>query len=301
MNNKIFKILLDGELIKTIKIANNVTIGDIKSYFENYLLTLGKDPLDYSVNIYLDKLNKLDVGNTTTYDDMSLKGVWGQIVDGYIVLSPRPEYFKHLYTDAIYQIALQLDLDSLVNFCQTDKRLSKICSDDKFWLMRFIQDFGIFNKVYNMTWKELYRLVVSTPPNDLLWKGINDNQVDLVALASARGADIHAFNNEALRIAILKDQLEIVKYLVENGDSSSKDLSAASQYGRLDIVKYLVENGADISAHNDDALVWASQYGHLDVVKYFVENGADARNIQALKWARQKGHLDVAEYLESFY
>ena len=56
------------------------------------------------------------------------------------------------------------------------------------------------------------------------------------------GADIHAWNDYALRMA--------------------------SRNGHLDIVKYLVSKGADIHAWNDYALRMASLNGHLDVVNY---------------------------------
>ena len=89
------------------------------------------------------------------------------------------------------------------------------------------------------------------------------------------GADIHADNDHALRMASQKDY--------------------------FDIVKYLVEQGADIHAMSDLALRWASQYGHLDVVKYLVSKGANihADYDQALHWASYNGHLDVVNYLKS--
>ena len=55
--------------------------------------------------------------------------------------------------------------------------------------------------------------------------------------------------------------MEVVKYLVENhganihaGDDWA--LRMASKYGRLEVVKYLVEHGANIHADYDEALRW---------------------------------------------
>jgi len=88
------------------------------------------------------------------------------------------------------------------------------------------------------------------------------------------GADIHADNDLALRLASQKDY--------------------------FDIVKYLVEQGADIHAMSDLALRWASQYGHLDVVKFLVSKGADihAWNDNALRLASQNGHTQIVNYLK---
>ena len=159
MQTKIFKILLDGKSTNTIPIANYTTIGSIKEYFEKYLLRLGKDPLDYDVKIYLDTVDKLDVNNTTRYDNISLNSVWNRITNGHIVLTHSPNYFKRLYTDVIYQIALKLDLEDLANLCIADKKMSRICQDDYFWLMRLNSEYGLMVKPENESWKEFFKNV----------------------------------------------------------------------------------------------------------------------------------------------
>ncbi|MFN4228179.1 MAG: ankyrin repeat domain-containing protein, partial [Candidatus Ratteibacteria bacterium] len=69
-----------------------------------------------------------------------------------------------------------------------------------------------------------------------------------------KGADIHAKNDYALRLA--------------------------SKNGHLETVKFLIENGANIHADNDYALRWASNNGHSEVVKLLIENGADINVIK---------------------
>ena len=64
--------------------------------------------------------------------------------------------------------------------------------------------------------------------------------------------------------------------------------------------EYLVSLGANISAHNDNAVIYASKNGHLDVVKYLVSMGANIRNADyAVISASMGGHLDVVKYLVS--
>ena len=88
------------------------------------------------------------------------------------------------------------------------------------------------------------------------------------------GADIHADNDHALRMASLN--------------------------GHLDVIKFLVSKGANINAYDDDALRLASLNGHLDIVKFLVSKGADihAWNDNALRLASQNGHTQIVNYLK---
>jgi len=76
-----------------------------------------------------------------------------------------------------------------------------------------------------------------------------------------------------------KGNLDIVKYLVENGaDIHAYDdyaLKWSARNGHLDVVKYLLEKGANIHADNDSVLIDSAYYGRLDVVKYLLEKGAN--------------------------
>lgn len=84
-----------------------------------------------------------------------------------------------------------------------------------------------------MTQKEL---------NNSLIKFAEHGYLPMIKILIEKGADIHVYNDQALRWA--------------------------SRNGYLEIVKYLAEKGADIHANNDQALMWASEQGHLEVVKY---------------------------------
>jgi ankyrin repeat protein len=76
----------------------------------------------------------------------------------------------------------------------------------------------------------------------------------------------------------------VVKYLVEKGGANvhayeEEALHLASCNGHLDVARYLVQNGANVHALNDDALRCAIQCGHLEVVRYLVECGANAHAV----------------------
>lgn len=110
--------------------------------------------------------------------------------------------------------------------------------------------------------------------------------------------------NEALFWFSRRGNLEVLKYLVENGADihAAKDsaLSSAAFNGHLEIVKYLVEHGADIHSEHNRALRWAAERGYLEIVNYLVEHGANihAKNDYALRKAEKYGHTEVVEYLK---
>ena len=65
---------------------------------------------------------------------------------------------------------------------------------------------------------------------------------------------------------------EVINELIKEGaDVHARDdyaLRLASEYGHLETAKFLIENGADVHARDDEALRWASERGHLEVIKY---------------------------------
>ena len=110
--------------------------------------------------------------------------------------------------------------------------------------------------------------------------------------------------NDALLKATMDGNLEVVKWLVENGADihvdNDKPLDNAINYARdLDIVKYLVEKGADIHAQDDQALKSAFFEFDLEIVKYLVEQQGARVNVlnEHLGEAVVNGELDLIKYL----
>jgi len=127
--------------------------------------------------------------------------------------------------------------------------------------------------------------------------------LDVIKSLVEEGADIHAWDDYALRWASEFGHFEIVKFLVEkDADIHSRGdyaLRWASRNGHFEVVKFLVEKGADIHFLDNYALRCASEYDQLEVVKFLVEKGADIHvwDDYALRRASQNGHLEIVKFL----
>ena len=128
---------------------------------------------------------------------------------------------------------------------------------------------------------------------------------EAIRLAIQAGADVHADNDYALRMASMYGYLPVVEVLVKAGaDVHAADdeaLRYASERGHLPVVEVLVKAGADVHAKNDEALRYASYHGHLPVVEFLVKAGANVHAVddQALLVASRYGHLPVVEFLKT--
>jgi len=91
--------------------------------------------------------------------------------------------------------------------------------------------------------------------------GAEEGLLWLVKDALNKGADVHAYNDYALRLA--------------------------SDKGHVEVVKMLLDAGANVHADNDGALRLASWSGHVEVVKVLLDAGA-------------YGHLEVVKLLKQY-
>jgi len=74
--------------------------------------------------------------------------------------------------------------------------------------------------------------------------------------------------------AIQNNDLTTIIIMLESGISINLALMIASKIGNINIVKYLVDNGANIYFENkfkETALIYAFENNNLDVLKYLVE------------------------------
>lgn len=144
-----------------------------------------------------------------------------------------------------------------------------------------------------------------------------------------KGTDIHAFNDEALRIAILNANLSVIRFLIENGvsvkandnfallysikngnldvikllfefDNYENEIRMASiesvKYDNLEVVKYIIAKRAN---NYRGLLKYAALNNNLKIVSYLVENGANVNGGygKPLLYSVRKGNLEIVSYL----
>lgn len=115
-----------------------------------------------------------------------------------------------------------------------------------------------------------------------------------------------------MRQAIKKNELETIKYLVDNNDgvldivtTFGTFLHDASTYGMYDVAKYFVESGIDVNrkggTRDSSALTIAAFKGDKNIVELLYENGAhlDVSTFERnpVFAAIYNGHLDVVKFL----
>jgi len=168
---------------------------------------------------------------------------------------------------------------------------------------------SLFAALENNDFQEVKRLVEAGAD-------VNVQKSD-TSLVEEEGADvnvqkIHKNRATPLFIAVLKKNLKIVKFLVENGADINKKtvsgntiLMVAIAFRDLEIVKFLLEKGADISEKSNNRntpLHLAAKWGNFGIVKFLVEKGADINVVNkagntplhiAAKW----GNIEIVQFL----
>jgi ankyrin repeat protein len=140
--------------------------------------------------------------------------------------------------------------------------------------------------------------------NALRWAAYNGN-LEIVKFLVQNGANVNAEDDSALLFAAENGHLEVVEFLLENGADvnamEDQALRWAAYNGNLEVCQFLVKSGANVHALEVQALCCAAENGHLEVVKFLVKNGpnVDAWKKYALSWAAENNHLEVVEYLET--
>jgi ankyrin repeat protein len=123
--------------------------------------------------------------------------------------------------------------------------------------------------------------------------------VNIVKYLIKKGANINfvdSINCTPLYHASIKNNIEVVKVLLENGvEIDNMSVTESSRLGYCDIVKLLLERGYDIK--NDIfSLEHATYDGHMNIVKLLLQYGVNVEN-NALEIASYNGYLDIVKEL----
>lgn len=113
-------------------------------------------------------------------------------------------------------------------------------------------------------------MVTQKQLNDMLIKAAEKDKFESVVVLLELGANVHAKNDSALRMAVMNGHLEVVRELLKAGADvhveNDRMLREAAANGYLEIVRELLKAGADVHASNDLALRWATSFRRPEVI-----------------------------------
>ncbi|KAK7440421.1 hypothetical protein VKT23_017059 [Stygiomarasmius scandens] len=141
------------------------------------------------------------------------------------------------------------------------------------------------------------------PGHNPLRAALQKKHIDVAKLLIQSGADVNKFN--LLLDSIERGELDMVKFLMQEGASHESILHTAAACGKVDIVQFLLEEGVDINARDASGaspLQEVASEGEEAVIKLLVEKGADV-NAEggpfgtALQTAAYWGRLGTVELL----
>ncbi len=155
-----------------------------------------------------------------------------------------------------------------------------------------------------------YNIDIHKHINKLSMVAVHWNIIDLLIFCMENGADPNYQNGLLLSLCLEKRNLDIAKYLLENGTRINLNLAeiknsmkicniddAIAEYYIL--FRYLVDNGFDISDKLSELLLYGCMYDHVELTKYFIETGTDIHfeNDLSLFIAAYTGHVQILNLL----
>jgi len=187
-----------------------------------------------------------------------MKSVWNQIKGGVIYIRTYRKKFTGM-KDIDYVILKQLNDDSLNNLCQTNKYISELCENERFWEERLKERIhpSLVNKPKTKTWRDYYRKVneisdfkmrelVRNVLVQVSNRRITKDAVEYIAkIVKSFWRDLKELPNntfkESLKKIITEELHKHVIYYIH------KPAIRFGQYDRRNILEYLIAEIIDLS------------------------------------------------------
>lgn len=225
--------------------------------------------------------------------------------------------------ETLFNILLNLDYDSIANYCLTNRNALSICQSDYFWQQKAFIDFSVSPAEFtNTILTPILRYIElltqrtnkcvagserSISSDICLYRASGFGNIPLINYFLSKGANSQEVLNGAAasgNFYLLHDVLEHVNSYYPNLNVSLiniSDLSLdvallnADNNGQLEMVKYLIEKGAN---NLNAALRFAAVRGNLEIIKYLISKNANEIQ-KAVRAAANHGHLETIKYLIS--
>ena len=110
------------------------------------------------------------------------------------------------------------------------------------------------------------------------------------------------WNSETYQPAILRDNLEVIKYLwTHSCGFTDLECEMAGRKGNLEIVKHFHSCWRDDYYLTTRVCIVAIEHGHSEIIKYFIENNHVVLMTPLFTSAAGCGNLEMLKYLSEHY
>ncbi len=114
---------------------------------------------------------------------------------------------------------------------------------------------------------DIYQLSISA---------IGQSDLDFLKFCIACGADTNHLNGELLNMCLCRNNLDLIKYLVENGaDPNLADIRSGFNSMSYDLIMYLIDNGLDLSSDLPKIFISSCLNGNMKLFAYCIDSGVD--------------------------
>ena len=128
-----------------------------------------------------------------------------------------------------------------------------------------------------------------------LISAIYNNQNEVIKVLLKNGANVN--DDEALRFCSLKNNINMLKILLDYGADHDKLFKNFIYQNNLDISKYLLSYGIDVNKYKIllDICLISKNDDYYDAVKLLLENGVDLKNhnTNPISWCIRKNNIRI--------
>lgn len=207
--------------------------------------------------------------------------------------------FNNLSKDLLLYLLKSLDIKTIYNVVQINKKLKNIINLNYFWMNKLINNYGIYGHLpkkilqneyscnfFKNNWKLYYKKIYNfqnVPKSNMsdcfLMSARSGDVNNVLILLNDTRVNIGIFNNYAFKSAIKKNHINVVKILLNdkriynNVDLKNICVGDSCKIGNYCIVKLLLnDKNIDPSINNNQAIKLAYKNNDFEIIKMLLSN-----------------------------